>query len=447
MRSIQRTLLWWLALGLLAGIAIATALIYGQARQEANALFDYQMKQVAAALPSQFSNPVQPPFDPSINGTGADLLHGDEDVVIHIWDGSGRSLYLSHSHPALPPRAELGFSNVRTDQGEWRIYSVQLGPAVVQIAQPLSARRTLAAHMALRTVAPLLLLLPLLGWLVWMAVGRGLRPLREIASEVRARDANTLTPLALGPMPDEIAPVTHALNQLLARLEHAIDTQRAFVADAAHALRTPLAALQLQAQLVERADNAMARQEAVAQLRAGLERLTHLVAQLLTLARQEPGAAVPAHEAVDLHALAGQVVGEMSQAAIDRDVDLGLESAGDAAVVVQGDADALRILLTNLVDNALGYIPRGSRVDVRVGHDSAGHVELVVQDNGPGIPEAERARVFDRFYRLPEAPTGGSGLGLAIVAEIAQSHGARVALEDAVPGLRVRVTFPLARVS
>lgn len=293
MRSIQRTLLWWLALGLLAGIAIATALIYGQARQEANALFDYQMKQVAAALPSQFSNPVQPPFDPSINGTGADLLHGDEDVVIHIWDGSGRSLYLSHSHPALPPRAELGFSNVRTDQGEWRIYSVQLGPAVVQIAQPLSARRTLAAHMALRTVAPLLLLLPLLGWLVWMAVGRGLRPLREIASEVRARDANTLTPLALGPMPDEIAPVTHALNQLLARLEHAIDTQRAFVADAAHALRTPLAALQLQAQLVERADNAMARQEAVAQLRAGLERLTHLVAQLLTLARQEPGARCP----------------------------------------------------------------------------------------------------------------------------------------------------------
>lgn len=116
-------------------------------------------------------------------------------------------------------------------------------------------------------------------------------------------------------------------------------------------------------------------------------------------------------------------------------------------MVVQGDADALRILLTNLVDNALGYIPRGSRVDVRVGHDSAGHVELVVQDNGPGIPEAERARVFDRFYRLPEAPTGGSGLGLAIVAEIAQSHGARVALEDAVPGLRVRVTFPLARVS
>jgi len=441
MRSIQRTLLWWLAAGLALGIAVATGLIYGQARQEANALFDYQMKQVAAALPSQFSAPMSPPFDPE-SATGADLLRADEDVVIHIWDGSGRSLYLSHARPALPPRAELGFTNARTDSGEWRIYSVQVGPAVVQIAQPLSARRTLAAHMALRTVAPLLLLLPLLAWLVWLAVGRGLRPLREIATEVRARDAKTLAPLAVRDMPDEIAPLSDALNQLLARLAHAIDTQRAFVADAAHALRTPLTALQLQAQLVERAENAEARQTAIGQLRQGLERLTHLVTQLLTLARQEPGAAPPPHEPVNLRALAGEVVVEMSQAAIDRDIDLGLEgSDAQGAVTIRGDADALRILLTNLVDNALHYIPRGGRIDVQVAHTAEG-IELVVRDNGPGIPAAERARVFDRFYRVPDAPTGGSGLGLAIVDEVAQSHGARVALEDAAPGLRVRVVFP-----
>ncbi|MBP0623501.1 sensor histidine kinase [Cupriavidus consociatus] len=442
MRSIQRTLLWWLAAGLLAGIAIATVLIYGQARQEANALFDYQMKQMAAALPSQFADPVVPPFI----GSPGDLSHADEDVVIHIWDGSGRSLYLSHSHPALPARAELGFSNVTTQQGEWRLYSMQLGPTVVQIAQPMSARRTLAARMALRTVAPLLLLLPLLGWLVWMAVGRGLRPLREIAAEVRARDATALAPLAVRQMPDEIAPLSAALNQLLARLSHAIDTQRAFVADAAHALRTPLAALQLQAQLVERADNGAARDEAVAKLRQGLERLTHLVTQLLTLARQEPGAATPPREPVELRALATGVVAELAQAALDRDIDLGVDGdAGAAPAIVHGDADALRILLTNLLDNALAYIPAGSRIDVQVARGSDGRsVELVVSDNGPGIPAAERERVFDRFYRLPEAPTGGSGLGLAIVGEIAQSHGARVALEDARPGLRVRVAFPAA---
>lgn len=439
MRSIQRTLLWWLAAGLLAGIAVATALIYGQARQEANALFDYQMKQMAAALPSQFADPVAPPF----LGSPGDLTHADEDVVIHIWDGSGRSLYLSHSHPALPARAELGFSNVTTQQGEWRLYSMQLGPTVVQIAQPMSARRTLAARMALRTVAPLLLLLPLLGWLVWMAVGRGLRPLREIATEVRARDANTLAPLAVRQMPDEIAPLSAALNQLLARLSHAIDTQRAFVADAAHALRTPLAALQLQAQLVERAANGAARDEAIGKLRQGLERLTHLVTQLLTLARQEPGAAMPRHEPVELHQLAASVVADMAQAALDRNIDLGLDGSKDTLpVVVRGDVDALRILLTNLLDNALAYIPAGSRIDVLVGRSADGRaVELVVSDNGPGIPAEERARVFDRFYRVADAPTGGSGLGLAIVAEIAQSHGARVVLEDAGPGLRVRVVF------
>jgi two-component system OmpR family sensor kinase len=439
MRSIQRTLLWWLAAGLMAGIAIATALIYGQARQEANALFDYQMKQMAAALPSQFANPVAPPF----LGAPGDLAHADEDVVIHIWDGSGRSLYLSHSHPALPARAELGFSNVTTPQGEWRLYSMQLGPAVVQIAQPMSARRTLAARMALRTVAPLLLLLPLLGWLVWMAVGRGLRPLREIATEVRARDANTLAPLAIRQMPDEIAPLSAALNQLLERLSHAIDTQRAFVADAAHALRTPLAALQLQAQLVERADDGAARDQAIGKLRQGLERLTHLVTQLLTLARQEPGAAIPPHEPVVLQQLAASVVADMAQAALDRDIDLGLDGGADPSpAVVRGDAEALRILLTNLVDNALAYIPAGGRIDVAVRRSADGRaVELVVSDNGPGIPAQERVRVFDRFYRLADAPTGGSGLGLAIVAEIAQSHGAQVLLEDAEPGLRVRVVF------
>lgn len=449
MRSIQRTLLWWLALGLLAGIAAATALIYGQARQEANALFDYQMRQVALALPSQFSGPAMPSLSPPLPPGTDNLFRSDEDVVIHIWDGTGRSLYLSHSRPSLPPRAELGFSNVRTDDGEFRIYSVQLGPAVVQIAQPMSARREVAARMALRTVAPLLLLLPLLGWLVWLAVGRGLRPVREIARQVGKRDANALSPLAVAQMPAEIAPLTEALNLLLARLSDAIDTQRAFIADAAHALRTPLTALQLQAQLVERADSEPARREAVGNLRDGLERLTHLVTQLLTLARHEPGAAVAGQQPVALHELAATVVGEMTQAALDRNIDLGLDATegadGETAgPTVHGDPDALRILLTNLIDNALRYVPAGGKVDVRVQRADAGRVALIVADNGPGIPPEQRARVLDRFYRLPDAPSGGSGLGLAIVDEIAQVHRATLTLEDNEPGLRVTVVFPQA---
>jgi two-component system OmpR family sensor kinase len=148
---------------------------------------------------------------------------------------------------------------------------------------------------------------------------------------------------------------------------------------------------------------------------------------------------------LNLPDLAAGVVADMAQAALDREIDLGMDADSVPAARIRGDADALRILLTNLIDNALAYIPRGSRVDVQVrGRAGSREVELVVRDNGPGIPAAERGRVFDRFYRLPDAPTGGSGLGLAIVAEIAQSHGARLALEDATPGLRVRVTFPAA---
>lgn len=462
MRSIRTTLLWWLSIGLLAAVAVATALIYGQAKQEANALFDYQMKQLAAALPAQFPGQAMSPFGhPRLPHSNDNLFSSDEDVVIHIWDGSGRSLYLSRAQPSLPQRAELGFSDLRTDEGEWRIYSVQLGGGVVQIAQPMSARRDVAARMALRTVAPLLLLLPVIGWLVWLAVGRGLRPLRDIAAQVSRRGANALEPLAVGEMPVEIAPLTASLNQLLERLSHAIDTQRAFVADAAHALRTPLTALQLQAQLVERADSPEARELAIARLRAGLERLTHMVTQLLTLARQEPGAATVAREPVSLKLLAETVVADLTGAALGRGIDLGLEldlegNAGDVATstepfTVMGDADALRVLLTNLVDNALRYVQPGGRVDVRLARahrpgqpGEQDQVELCVQDNGPGIPEPERARVFDRFYRMADAPTGGSGLGLAIVAEIAQTHGAAVRLEDAAPGLRVRVRFPAA---
>lgn len=279
MQSIRKTLLWWLSGGLLAGIVAATFLIYAQARQEANALFDYQMQQVAAALPSQWIDPPPPAL--------AGIAH-DDDVVIRIWDDTGRSLYLSHARPDLPTQAELGFSDVVTPEGTWRVYSVAFGPAVVQIAQPYSARHEVAARMALRTVVPLLILLPLLAWLVWLAVGRGLSPLGTVARQVQTRDAAALSPLPTHGLPAEIRPLTTALNDLLARLGGALAHQRAFVADAAHALRTPLAALKLQLQVADRAQSEDERRAAHADLHRGVERMIRLVGQLLTLARQGP---------------------------------------------------------------------------------------------------------------------------------------------------------------
>ncbi|MFW6073785.1 ATP-binding protein [uncultured Ralstonia sp.] len=433
MQSIRKTLLWWLSGGLLAGIVAATVLIYAQARQEANALFDYQMQQVAAALPSQWIEPPPPALA---------AIARDDDVVIRIWDDSGRSLYLSHARPDLPDRAELGFSDVVTPEGQWRVYSVAFGPAVVQIAQPYSARHEVAARMALRTVAPLLILLPLLGWLVWLAVGRGLSPLGTVARQVQARDAAALSPLPTHGLPDEIRPLTTALNDLLVRLGDALAHQRAFVADAAHALRTPLAALKLQLQVADRAQNDDERRTALADLHRGVERMIRLVGQLLTLARQEPGAADTQRGTVALDAIAADVVAEMAPAALHKHIDLGIDVESQPATI-SGNADALRVLLVNLVDNAICCCPEGARIDVSTASTSDGGAQLVVEDNGPGIPAGERERVLDRFYRPAQAPTGGSGLGLAIVREIAQAHDAALALEEREGGgLRVVLRFP-----
>jgi two-component system, OmpR family, sensor kinase len=309
---------------------------------------------------------------------------------------------------------------------------------VVQVAQPLSVRRELAADMALRTVAPLCILFPFLGLLVWVAVGKGLAPVKRVAADVQSRDVSTLSPVADAELPQEIRPLTHAFNDLLVRLDRAIDSQRAFIADAAHELRTPLTALKLRIQLAERAEDETSRAVAFAELKEGYERAIRMVQQLLTLARQEPGASTRAPQPVDMATLARTVIADLAPAADAKRIDLGLNA--DEATI-EGDPDTLRILMNNLVDNAIRYTPEGGRVDVDIAAD-ASTCKLTVRDTGPGIPEQEIGRVFDRFYRVAGTGVEGSGLGLAIVRQIADAHGAKVVLRNANPGLCAIVTFP-----
>jgi signal transduction histidine kinase len=331
---------------------------------------------------------------------------------------------------------------VQTSDGPWRVYSAQQGNTVVQVAQPLSARRAVAAGTALRTVAPLLLLLPFVGGLLWITVTQGLSPVRRIAREVEARDVAALGPISDAGLPEEIQPLTHALNDLLQRLGTAMGAQRAFIADAAHELRTPLTALKLQIQLARRAVTEEERKAAFAELEQGFERAMHLVQQLLTLARQEPGTSTHMHSEIDLAALARNVVAALASMAHEKHIELGLPHA-DAARVT-GDADGLRVMLENIVENAIRYTPGGGAVDVSL-RMAGKRAVLCVQDNGPGIPAAELERVFDRFYRVPGTVPQGSGLGLAIVREIADAHGARISLTNTEPGLRVEIVFPETR--
>ncbi|WP_050476279.1 ATP-binding protein [Herbaspirillum rhizosphaerae] len=429
MNSIRRQLLLWLAVGLSGGILLAGIVLYFQARDEANDIFDYQMRQIAASLPRQAFAPITP---------GQDLPGLDDEIMMQIWDSTGTVIYHSHSRSVMPQQAELGFIDVPGPGGMWRVYSAQIGNTVVQVSQPQSARKEIAAQMAVKTVMPLLLLFPFLGALIWVAVGHGLAPVRRAAADVQLRDMNTLTPIADQSLPQEIRPLTQAFNDLLDRLQQAMQAQRAFVADAAHELRTPLTALRLQAQLAERADNDEERRAAFADLKNGLERATHLVHQLLTLARQEPG--VQEHAPVDVAALLRSVVLDLSPLAEHKNVDLGITE--EAAGSVSGNADALRILFSNLLSNAVQYSPSGGTVDVGM-QVQGEQLTVTIQDSGPGIPEKDLARVFDRFYRADNVQSTvlGSGLGLAIVRQIADLHDAAVSLRNTAKGLQAQVSL------
>ncbi|MGF6647041.1 ATP-binding protein [Paraburkholderia sp. GAS82] len=433
MRSIRRQLLFWLLAIVLLGVGIAGWLIYRQALAEANELFDYQLQEIAEALPSE-------PFSQVLGSRDT----GDEGIVLQIWNRNGALMYYSRPRAPLAPRAELGFSTERTDRGDWRVYGAIVGDNVVQLAQPVSVRNRLAANVALRTLWPLIVLLPLLGLAVWMVVGRGLRPLRRVTGALDTRHPEALDPLPDSRLPLEVQPLVRALNGLLQRLATALDTQKAFVADAAHELRTPLAAVQIQTQLVARATDDATRSEALADLQAGVTRATRLAEQLLALARSEPDGHTQT-QAIDLHALLEDCVMAYAPLAQQRGVDLGIESSEAASVT--GNADALRVMFNNLVDNATKYTPRGGRVDVSLTIE-AGHPVVRIGDSGPGIPPAERERVFDRFYRAgasadrARTDVSGSGLGLAIVRRIALQHDASVTLGEApAGGLEVSVRF------
>lgn len=269
--------------------------------------------------------------------------------------------------------------------------------------------------------------------------------MRRIGSEVAQRDPANLAPLEERSAPAEIAPLLHALNALLGRLERALESERRFTADAAHELRTPLAALKIQAQVARRAENEAQRGAALDKLILGVDRATHLIEQLLTLARLEPtGGSTVLMSGCDVAAIARQTLADLAPAALGKGIELGLNSP--ATAMIRGNADMLAILLRNLVDNAIRYTPRNGRVDVSLLVEQ-GRVRLEVTDSGPGIPEQEKQRVFDRFYRILGNEAAGSGLGLSIVKRIADAHAASLSLAEGENGvgLRVGVDFSSAQ--
>jgi two-component system OmpR family sensor kinase len=429
MNSIRRHLLVALLGALCVAMLLGGWATYRVAWNEASVLFDYHLEQLALSLRDRRLQ----------DSAGALAGDGSLDYVIRVWDRNGLTVFYSRPHGVLPELTRLGYSTTRTEEGDWRLYAIQYRGQTIAVAQPMRVRDRHAAAAAWRALEPFFIMLPVFGSMIWWLVGWGLRPLDRLARSVRTRTPDRLDPLPVEKAPEEVRPLVDSLNGLLGRLKTALDAQRSFVADAAHELRTPLTALQLQAQLVERARSDEERRAALGDLKDGLRRATHGVRQLLTLARQEPGAAEAPFVPVRLAPLARESVAGHATLAAARRIDLGISHA-EEEVAVAGDAGALKILLDNLIANALRHIPEGGRVDVACGvRNDAPYLE--VADDGPGIPPDERERVFDRFYR--RGGDSGAGLGLAIVRMIAQRHGATARLLDPEGGgLLAQVVFP-----
>jgi two-component system, OmpR family, sensor kinase len=432
--SLRRRLLFaLLGVVLLAGIIASTATYYS-ARAEVDALLDEELRQVALSLREH-----------ALLNLGL-LAPAPEDferrVVVQIWDRFGLTVYLSNASTPLPLAREPGYATIQYEGREWRMFALHAGLQTIQTAQSTAVRTERAAAAALRVLVPVLGALPLLGVLVWLVLEGGFAPLTRLAAEVRARNATGLEPLRADHLPEEIEPLISALNHLLSRLGESFDAQRRFAADAAHELRTPLTALALQIQLAERARTEEERTVALGRLKERVSRATRLVQQLLAMARLEPEAARSGVGSVALDELTRSLVAEKAPLAAQKNIAIAqhLEPAA-----TQGIEDALRVLVSNLLDNAIRYAPVCGHVEVRTGREG-GRAFVEVADDGPGIPPEEHVRVFDRFYRGANAAATGSGLGLAIVRQVADLHRGTLDLREGLGGRGVAVRLTLSSV-
>jgi len=432
--SLRHRLLLLLLLAAMVTTLTATGATWYWAKREIDELLDYQLRQQALSLEDKAYllgqvAVVEP--DP------------EQHIVTQLWDRRGVLRYQSHHGVVLERPKHNGYDSVSTAQEDWRVYAMELGPWVVQLAQPLSTRRIIATNAALRMLYPAMAVLPLLALLIWWAVGRVLAPLSALAEQIGRRDPAALEPLPQGNLPQEVGLMVDALNELIARQRALLAGQQDFMADAAHELRTPLMAIRLQLQLLERAGSDRDRADALEELKLGMARTTTLVERLLAVARLDSGTAGLAFAPTELASLLERARQEVSPLAQERRIDLHVEA--EPPVTVSGEARSLSSLMVNLLENALRYTPEGGRVFASVAATRSG-ARLTVIDTGPGIPPAERTRVFERFHRVPGTTMPGSGLGLAIVKRVADLHRATVLIDDAPGGgALITVDFPAAR--
>jgi two-component system sensor histidine kinase QseC len=426
--SLRRRLVWLLTSSVAVIWLLTSLVVYQRAHREADELLDNQLKQVAETLLAMVAGGE---VDHFVKELHENAQHHPVPLAFEIWrtdEGETQRLVTSPGHAALGTDRTLGFSEHPHQGKRWRFYAAQDPDAEyrVVVGQAHASRERLAREIGLSLLLPAALALPLMALAVWWVVGRTLRPVDGVARQVGALDAQALAPLdESDALPAEIAPLRTALNALVRRVTEAFDNERRFTADAAHELRTPLAALKVQAQVALRAQTADSQQRALMQVMAGVDRMTHLVEQLLTLARVDPANQTRQLALDPAEIIAEVCAGSLPQAQLQKQ-SLTVDASPGCTVVVS--AAWLQIALRNLVDNALRYAGEGAQIRVSVVHDAAG-CAITVADDGPGVAPALRAQLSARFVR-GEVEDEGCGLGLSIVARIAALSNARLELGD-----------------
>jgi two-component system sensor histidine kinase QseC len=430
--SLRRRLVWLLTSAVAAIWLLSAWVVYQRAHHEADTLLDAQLTQVADTLLAIVAGGEVEHF---VNELHEDSRPEPVPIAFEVWHrkhGQMQRLVTSSKHGGFESAGVPGFSEHPYQGARWRFYAVQDAEADYQVVvgQAHASREHLAREIGLSLLIPAALALPLMALAVWWGVGRSLRPVDALARQVGTLDAQALAPLDASPaLPNEIAPLRAALNALIRRVTEAFENERRFTADAAHELRTPLAALKIQAQVAQRAQTTDSRQHALAQVIAGVDRMTHLVGQLLTLARVDPASQGSTPPPLDPAGIVATVCAELQPQAGRHAQSLVVEAAEGCSIAVT--AAWLQIALRNLVDNALRYAGEGARIEVRLAH-SGPACTLTVADNGPGVAPDLRAQLSARFVR-GEVESEGCGLGLSIVARIATLSHATLELGDGLP--------------
>jgi len=492
-RSLFGEILDWMLAPLLLLWPMSVALTWLVAQNIANKPFDRDLAEMTRVLSKQVVLRQSPEGARSAAftlPTGAtELLHADEadDIYYQVLGLRGELLSGERSLPLPPDDEPVVVDEVRFRDGEMNSDDLRIAYAwvalpgrngdpplaLVQVAETLGKRSRLATEIIKGVILPQFVILPLAVLLVWLALVRGIAPLNELQQRIRRRDSSDLSPIDEREAPEEVSPLVRAINDLLARLDQSIGAQKHFLADAAHQLKTPLAGLRTQAELAQREIDAgqhepQALKKSLQQIAHSSQSAAHMVNQLLAMARAENQAQEAQRQNVNLARLAIETVRDFVPRALEKRIDLGYEgpeagrgALNDKGATVSGNPLLLRELIRNLVDNALQYTPAGGTVTARIVDDPFGQVVVLqVEDSGPGIPVAEREKVFRPFYRTLGTDVDGSGLGLAIVREIAVQHGAHIQLEDANlrhrpglsdqggaafgPGARFTLRFPAA---